>query len=68
MKFSGLNHKSQSFILLINVRLPTIVGVLIFMSRINFIPSIIKHENSFITSAPGSRSKVMQRNKKQDDG
>ena len=39
MNFFGLNHRSQSFILLINVK--TIVGILTFMSRINFMPSRI---------------------------
>ena len=30
----------------------TIVGILIFISRINFMLSRVKHENSFITSGP----------------
>ena len=29
----GLNHTSQYFILLINVKMPTIVGILTFISR-----------------------------------
>ena len=33
--FSDLNHQSHSFILLINVKMPTIVGILTFMSRMN---------------------------------
>ena len=53
MEISDLNHQSQSFILLINVKMPTIVGILIFMSRINFELSLAEHEKSFITSDPG---------------
>ena len=53
MEFSGLNHQSQSFILLINVKIPTIVGILTFMSMINCMLSRVEHEKSFITSGPG---------------
>ena len=53
IKISGLNHLSQSFILLINVKMPTIVGILTFMSRINFMLSSVEHEKSLITSGPG---------------
>ena len=41
------------FIMLINVKMPTIVGILTFMSRINFMLSRVEHEKSFITSGPG---------------
>ena len=41
------------FFPLIDVKMPTIVGILIFMSRKNFMLSCIKHEKSFITSGPG---------------
>ena len=37
------------YILLINVKMPTIVGILTFMSWINFVLSCVEHENSFIT-------------------
>ena len=37
------------FFLLINVKMSTIVGILTFMSRKNF----MLHGNSFITSGPG---------------
>ena len=41
------------FILLINVKMPTIVGSLTFMNRINFNLSCVEHEKkSFITSGP----------------
>ena len=52
MEISGLSNKSQSFILLINVKMPTIVGILTFMSRINFDLSWVEHEKSFITLGP----------------
>ena len=32
----GFNHKRQLFILLINVKMAKVVGILTFMSRINF--------------------------------
>ena len=37
------------FILLINVKMPIVVGILTFMSRINIIFRWVEHENSFIT-------------------
>ena len=36
--------------MLINVKMPTIVGILSFMSRINFMLSSVEYEKSFITS------------------
>ena len=41
-----VTSQGQPFILLINV------GILTFMSRINFILSRVDHEKSFITSGP----------------
>ena len=38
--------------MLINLKMPTIVGILTFMSRINFVLSRVEHEKSFITSGP----------------
>ena len=37
--------------MLINVKMPTIVGILTLMSRINFVLSWVEHEKSFITSS-----------------
>ena len=55
---SGLNHHSHSFSLLINVNKPTIVPILTFMSRINF---MLKYaENSFITSGSASENESKQ--------
>ena len=36
MELSDLNQQSLLFILLINVKMPAIVGIKTFMSRINF--------------------------------
>ena len=36
----------------INVKMPRTVGVLTFMSRINFVLSLVEHGESFITSGP----------------
>ena len=47
MEFSGLNHQGQSFIRLINVKITTIVGILTFASRINFIFRCVEHEFFF---------------------
>ena len=41
------------FFPLIHVKMPTIVGILTFMSRKNF--TQVEHEKSFITSGPGQR-------------
>ena len=38
--------------LLINVKMPTIVGILTFMSRINFVLGWVEYEKSFITLGP----------------
>ena len=40
------------FFLFINVKMPTIVGILTFMSWKNFILSLVENEKSFITSGP----------------
>ena len=52
-KFLALSLSDVVFIMLINVKMPTIVGILTFMSRINFVLSLVEHEESFITSGPG---------------
>ena len=51
-KFLALSL-SDVFIMLKNVKMPTIVGILTFMSRINFVLSSVEHGKSFITSVPG---------------
>ena len=41
------------FFPLINVKMPTTVGILKFMSRKNFMLGWVEHERGFITSRPG---------------
>ena len=41
------------FFMLINVKRPTIVGILTFVSRKNFMLSLVEHGIIFITSGPG---------------
>ena len=47
--FPCLKFIDAVFILLINVKMPTIVDILTFMSRIDLILSVVEHEKSFIT-------------------
>ena len=44
--------------MLINVK--TIVGILTFMSRINFVLRWVEHEKSFITSGPGQLFEIQK--------
>ena len=48
----ALSLSAVVFIMLINVKMPTIVGILTFMSRINFMLGWVEHRKSFITSGP----------------
>ena len=41
------------FVMLINVKMSKTVGLLIFMSMINFMLSQVEHEKQFITSGAG---------------
>ena len=41
------------FMLLINVKMPTIIGILTFMSRINFVLSWVEYEKFYNLSARG---------------
>ena len=52
-KFFAFSHSDVVFIVLINVKMQTVVGILSFMSRLNFVLSWVEHEKSFITSRPG---------------
>ena len=49
----GSGKPRMLFFTLINVKMPTIVGILTFMSKQNFMLSWVEHEKSFITSGPG---------------
>ena len=52
-KFTALDISGVVFIMLINVKMSTIVGILIFMSRINLVLTRVEHGKSFITLGPG---------------
>ena len=43
----SLSLSDVVFIALINVKMPTIVGILTFMSRINFMISLVEHEKFY---------------------
>ena len=51
-KFFTLSLSDAVFIMLINVKMPTIVGIFTFMSRINFVFSWVEHGNFLITLGP----------------
>ena len=51
-KFLALSLSDVEFIMLINVKMPTVFGILKFMSKINFVLSLVEHGKSFITSRP----------------
>ena len=51
-KFLALSLSDVVFIMLVNVKMPTIVGILTFMSRINLCSAELSME-SFITLGPG---------------
>ena len=46
----------MKFSLLINMKMPTLVGIFIFISRENFMYSGVEHEKSFIISEPGLKA------------
>ena len=50
--FLGSDKPRMLFFPLINVKMPTIVGILTFMSWKNFMLSWVEHEKSLITSGP----------------
>ena len=52
-KFLALSLSDVVFFMPVNVKMQTIVGILTFMSRINFVLSSVEHEKSSITSWPG---------------
>ena len=51
--FPDSDKPRMLFFLLINVKMPTTVGILAFMSRKNFMLNWVEHEKSFINSRPG---------------
>ena len=50
--FLGSDKPRMLFFPLINVKMPTIVGILTLMSKKNFMLSWVEHEKRFITSGP----------------
>ena len=53
MIFFAFELSDAVFIMLILVKMPTIVGILTFMSMINAMHTQVEHEKSFIISGPG---------------
>ena len=58
--FLGSDKPRMLFFLLINVKMPTIVDILTFMSKKNFMLCWVEREKSFITSGPGFLSRNFQ--------
>ena len=56
--FLGSDKPRLLFFSLINVKMPTIVGILTFMSKKNFMLIWVEHEKSLITSGPVWLSKT----------
>ena len=52
-KFLALSLSDVVFIMLINVKMPTIISVLTSISRIDFVISLVEHEKNFIASGQG---------------
>ena len=57
-RFSCKTELSMIIFLLINIKMPTIVGILIFISRKNFMLNWVEYEKSFITSGTGGLNPV----------
>ena len=53
-KVIALSLYAVVFIMLINVKMRTIVGILTYKSWISFMLSWVEYEKSFITSGPSS--------------
>ena len=51
-KFIALSLSDVVYIMLINVKMPAIVGILRFMSRINFVLNCVEYGIFFIISGP----------------
>ena len=54
-RFLALSLSDVVFIMLINVKMPTIVGILTNMSRINVVLSLVEYEKDLIASRPGHK-------------
>ena len=60
MDFLALKLLNAMFILHINDKMPTIVGILTFMSRIIIMLSSVKYEKSIITAIPACISSLIK--------
>ena len=56
--FLGSYKLLMLFFLFINVKMPTIVGILIFMNRKNFMLNCVEHEKQFYNLGPGKFPKI----------
>ena len=56
LTFLAFKQPDVVFIMLINAKMPIIVGILTFMSMIKFKVSSVEHEKGFITSGPDRTS------------
>ena len=65
MTFLAFKLSDVIFIMLINFKMPTIVGILTYMSMINFMLSWVEHEKSFITSWPSLAHLLLYTEKKE---
>ena len=63
MKFLPLGISDVVFFMLVNIKMPTIVVILTFMSRINFVLSWMEHEKRFVTSGLAQLTYLTKRSK-----
>ena len=59
----SLSDVVHVLILLVNLKMPTLVGILTFMSRMNFVLSWVEHGKSFITSGLDQLTYLTKRSK-----
>ena len=57
-EFLALSLSDVVFFMLINIKMPKNVGIVTFMSRLNFMLTWVEHRKSFITSGPGLQISV----------
>ena len=57
----ALSISDVVFIMLVNIKMPTIVGILTFMSRINLVLSWVEYEKSFKTFGPALGPNCLKR-------
>ena len=62
-KCLALSLSDVVFIMLINVKMPTTVGILTFMSRRKFVLSLVEHAKKYYTIEHDTRMIVTKTNK-----